>query len=248
MTEQTSDVRIINAQPLITPWVLAQELPMGEHRAAFVASARRRIEAALAGVDGRMVCIVGPCSVHDPQALLEFAERFKAATDPLCDALIPVLRVYFEKPRTRVGWKGLINDPYLDNSFKLNDGLRIARELLLSLNDSGLPTAGEYLDMIIAAKVVGDVDEAIAHIRQRGSNHTDCIITEDDNTADRFFERLDSAILMRNASTQFADGAEFGMGAEIGIATGKMHARGPVGATQLTSFKYLVTGDGTVRS
>lgn len=105
----------------------------------------------------------------------------------------------------------------------------------------------EYLDMDIAARVVPDIDAAIAHIRQYGSNHTDCIITEDDVAAERFFERLDSAILMRNASTQFADGGEFGMGAEIGIATGKMHARGPVGAEQLTSFKYIVTGDGTVR-
>ena len=106
----------------------------------------------------------------------------------------------------------------------------------------------EFLDMVIAAKVVDDVDEAIAHVRTYGSNHTDCIVTENDSTADRFFQRLDSAILMRNASTQFADGGEFGMGAEIGIATGKMHARGPVGAAQLTSFKYLVTGDGTIRS
>ncbi|MFT7594344.1 MAG: glutamate-5-semialdehyde dehydrogenase [Paracoccaceae bacterium] len=106
----------------------------------------------------------------------------------------------------------------------------------------------EFLDMIIAAKVVDGIDAAIAHIRQYGSNHTDCIITEDTATAAHFFERLDSAILMHNVSTQFADGGEFGMGAEIGIATGKMHARGPVGAMQLTSFKYLVTGDGTVRS
>ena len=106
----------------------------------------------------------------------------------------------------------------------------------------------EYLDMNIAAKVVKDIDEAIAHVRRYGSDHTDCILTEDDAAAARFFERLDSAILMRNASTQFADGGEFGMGAEIGIATGKMHARGPVGAEQLTSFKYLVEGDGTVRA
>jgi len=105
----------------------------------------------------------------------------------------------------------------------------------------------EYLDSIIAARVVDDIDAAIAHIRRHGSNHTDCILTEDDAAAERFFARLDSAILMRNASTQFADGGEFGMGAEIGIATGKMHARGPVGAEQLTSFKYLVTGDGAVR-
>jgi len=106
----------------------------------------------------------------------------------------------------------------------------------------------EFLDMIIAAKVVDGIDGAIAHIREFGSNHTDAIIAEDDSVADKFFRELDSAILMRNASTQFADGGEFGMGAEIGIATGKLHARGPVGAVQLTSFKYLVTGDGTVRS
>lgn len=106
----------------------------------------------------------------------------------------------------------------------------------------------EFLDMIIAAKLVDGVDEAIAHIRRYGSSHTEAILTENDATAARFFERLDSAILMRNASTQFADGGEFGMGAEIGIATGKMHARGPVGAEQLTSFKYLVTGNGTIRT
>ena len=105
----------------------------------------------------------------------------------------------------------------------------------------------EYLDSIIAAKEVKNASEAIEHIQKYGSNHTDCIITEDDDAAANFFARLDSAILMRNASTQFADGGEFGMGAEIGIATGKMHARGPVGAAQLTSFKYLVEGDGTVR-
>ncbi len=105
----------------------------------------------------------------------------------------------------------------------------------------------EYLDMIIAARVVPDLDAALGHIRRYGSNHTDCILTEDITVARRFMNELDSAIVMHNASTQFADGGEFGMGAEIGIATGKMHARGPVGAAQLTSFKYLVTGDGTVR-
>jgi glutamate-5-semialdehyde dehydrogenase len=105
----------------------------------------------------------------------------------------------------------------------------------------------EYLDMDIAARVVDGVAAAVAHIRQYGSQHTEAILTEDDAAAAYFFSRLDSAILMRNASTQFADGGEFGMGAEIGIATGKMHARGPVGAEQLTSFKYLVEGDGTVR-
>ena len=106
----------------------------------------------------------------------------------------------------------------------------------------------EFLDMKIAAKVIDNIDEAIAHIRKFGSNHTDCIITEDAKAVAHFFERLDSAILMHNASTQFADGGEFGMGGEIGIATGKMHARGPVGAAQLTSFKYLVSGNGAVRA
>jgi glutamate-5-semialdehyde dehydrogenase len=105
----------------------------------------------------------------------------------------------------------------------------------------------EFLDMVIAARLVDGVDGAIAHIRRYGSQHTDCILAEDDAAAARFFERLDSAILMRNTSTQFADGGEFGMGAEIGIATGKLHARGPVGAEQLTSFKYLVEGDGAIR-
>lgn len=105
----------------------------------------------------------------------------------------------------------------------------------------------EYLDMIIAARVVDDLDQAIGHIKTYGSEHTDCILTENADTAAAFLNRVDSAIVMHNASTQFADGGEFGMGAEIGIATGRLHARGPVGAAQLTSFKYKVRGDGTTR-
>ncbi|WCR11932.1 glutamate-5-semialdehyde dehydrogenase [Paracoccus stylophorae] len=105
----------------------------------------------------------------------------------------------------------------------------------------------EFLDMVMAARLVDGVEDAIAHIRRFGSQHTESILTENDATAQRFMAGLESAILMHNASTQFADGGEFGMGAEIGIATGKMHARGPVGAEQLTSFKYLVSGDGAIR-
>ena len=105
----------------------------------------------------------------------------------------------------------------------------------------------EFLDSKIAVRVVADLEEAINHIQSYSSSHTDCIITENLEVRDKFFSELDSAILMHNASTQFADGGEFGMGAEIGIATGKLHARGPVGTVQLTSFKYLVEGQGTTR-
>ena len=105
----------------------------------------------------------------------------------------------------------------------------------------------EYLDAIIALRVVDDIDEAMAHIRRHGSGHTEAIIAEDAGAAERFLNELDSSILLHNASTQFADGGEFGMGAEIGIATGRIHARGPVGAEQLTSYKYVVRGDGQTR-
>ncbi|MCA0043904.1 glutamate-5-semialdehyde dehydrogenase [Celeribacter litoreus] len=126
-------------------------------------------------------------------------------------------------------------------------------EAVMALVDSVTPATSEdwgreYLDSIIAAKVVADIDEAIEHIQTYSSSHTDCIISEDDASVQKFFTHLDSAILMHNSSTQFADGGEFGMGAEIGIATGKMHARGPVGAEQLTSFKYLVSSDGATRA
>jgi len=105
----------------------------------------------------------------------------------------------------------------------------------------------EYLDAIVAMRVVDDIDQAIAHIAAYGSGHTESIVTEDDTAAARFFREVDSAIVLQNASTQFADGGEFGMGAEIGIATGRVHARGPVGAEQLTSYKYVVRGSGQVR-
>jgi glutamate-5-semialdehyde dehydrogenase len=106
----------------------------------------------------------------------------------------------------------------------------------------------EFLDAIVAVKVVDDLDAAIEHVRRFGSGHTDAIVTDDAAAAERFLSELDSAILLHNASTQFADGGEFGMGAEIGIATGRIHARGPVGAAELTSYKYVVRGSGQTRA
>jgi glutamate-5-semialdehyde dehydrogenase len=106
----------------------------------------------------------------------------------------------------------------------------------------------EYLDAIVSIAVVDGPEEAMAHISRHGSGHTECIVTGDDEVAERFLASVDSAIVLHNASTQFADGGEFGMGAEIGIATGRIHARGPVGAEQLTSFKYVVRGTGQIRA
>ena len=146
MSRSTDDVRIGNARPLITPWVLADELPLPDSLAEGIADARRTIENILANKDPRVLAIVGPCSVHDPAALLDFARQFQALCEPLRDAIFPVLRVYFEKPRTVVGWKGLINDTDLDNSFHINRGLHLARKLLLDVNGMGLPAASEFLD------------------------------------------------------------------------------------------------------
>jgi glutamate-5-semialdehyde dehydrogenase len=152
----------------------------------------------------------------------------------------------------------LINKEILDSlgleivKMLLNAGVEVRADKELS-KISGTVAANnedwgkEFLDSKIAVKTVAHLDEAISHIQNFSSNHTDCIITENLEARDKFFAHLDSAILMHNASTQFADGGEFGMGAEIGIATGKLHARGPVGAVQLTSFKYLIEGQGTIR-
>lgn len=126
-----------------------------------------------------------------------------------------------------------------------DDNARSVVEGMIPASDEDWET--EYLDAILAIRVVDGIDAAISHIERHGSGHTECIVTEDQSAADRFLERVDSAILLHNASTQFADGGEFGMGAEIGIATGRIHARGPVGAMQLTSYKYVVRGTGQVR-
>lgn len=179
----------------------------------------------------------------DPEKVLKVVLNAKTRRTGICGSA-ECLLIHQDVART-IG-KGVIKA-------LIDAGVEVRADETLSQIEGTVPATQddwghEFLDMIIAAKTVPDIDGAIAHIRQYGSNHTDCIITEDDAAATKFMTRLDSAILMHNASTQFADGGEFGMGAEIGIATGKMHARGPVGAEQLTSFKYLVRGNGAVRS
>src|SRR5688500_9619730 len=149
MFRRTDDLRITEVRPLIPPAILLEEIPISERASNVVSEARLAIASALAGEDPRLVMVVGPCSIHDPKAGLDYAERLKPLADRFADHLIVVMRTYFEKPRTSVGWKGLINDPDLDESFHINKGLRLARKLLLDLNDLGLPTASEFLDIQI---------------------------------------------------------------------------------------------------
>lgn len=148
MQHQTDDVRISEIKELLPPVAVLEKFPATETASKTVFESRQAIHRILTGDDDRLLVVIGPCSIHDPAAALEYGKRLKALRDELKDQLEIVMRVYFEKPRTTVGWKGLINDPYLDNSCQINDGLRLGRKLLLDLNDMGLPTASEFLDMI----------------------------------------------------------------------------------------------------
>jgi len=148
MFESTDDLRIAQLKPLIPPAILMEELPVSKRASSTVASARRELDAILAGTDDRLAVVVGPCSIHDSTAALEYGGRLAEKAIALRDELCLVMRVYFEKPRTTVGWKGLINDPHLDDSFDINNGLRAARGLLVQLADMGLPTGSEFLDTI----------------------------------------------------------------------------------------------------
>ncbi|ALZ85560.1 MULTISPECIES: 3-deoxy-7-phosphoheptulonate synthase [Pseudomonas] len=143
-----NDLNIEANEPLITPEQLKQEIPLSDLAADTVAQGRQVIRDILDGKDHRLFVVIGPCSIHDIKAAHEYAERLKALAAQVSDSLYLVMRVYFEKPRTTVGWKGLINDPYLDDSFKIQDGLHIGRQLLLDLAEKGLPTATEALDPI----------------------------------------------------------------------------------------------------
>ena len=146
--EQIDDTRIAGIKDVIPPKDVLAEFPVSLAAAETIASTRDTIHRILYGEDDRLVVIVGPCSIHDPVAARDYATRLKKLRDELKDDLEIVMRVYFEKPRTSVGWKGLINDPHLDGSFHINEGLRIARHLLADINDMGVPAATEYLDLI----------------------------------------------------------------------------------------------------
>jgi 3-deoxy-7-phosphoheptulonate synthase len=146
MFRPTDDLRIRDVRPLIPPAILLEEIPISERASNVVADARAAVSNVIDGADPRLVVIVGPCSIHDTAAALEYAGRLKPIADRLAESLVILMRTYFEKPRTVVGWKGLINDPDLDESYHINKGLRLARRLLLDLNDLGVPTASEFLD------------------------------------------------------------------------------------------------------
>ena len=147
-TTRVDDVRIGAVRPLISPALLQDELPIPLGVQTLVEHSRAAIANILQGRDDRLLAIVGPCSIHNHEQAIEYAHRLKTAADALKDDLLIVMRVYFEKPRTTVGWKGYINDPKLDGSFRINEGLRRARELLLEVNGLGLPTATEFLDLL----------------------------------------------------------------------------------------------------
>lgn len=146
--QRTDDLRILAMKELTPPSHLIREFPCTEKAAATVADSRTAMHRILHGQDDRLIVVIGPCSIHDPKAALEYASRLVKERERFAGELEIVMRVYFEKPRTTVGWKGLINDPFMDNSFQINEGLHIARGLLHTINELGLPAATEFLDMI----------------------------------------------------------------------------------------------------
>ncbi|MBX2882144.1 MAG: 3-deoxy-7-phosphoheptulonate synthase [Granulosicoccus sp.] len=148
MQHEIDDIRITKTKELLSPSELIERVPVSDIASKVVFDARNDMRKILNGEDDRLAVVVGPCSIHDPDAALEYAELLKTKREELADDLLIIMRVYFEKPRTTVGWKGLINDPDLDNSFHINKGLEIARKVLLDINTLGLPAGVEYLDLI----------------------------------------------------------------------------------------------------
>jgi len=155
-SRKIDDVRISALRELITPLSLMDRTPLNEEFAERIFQTRSAIQRILAGDDPRLLIVVGPCSIHDPSAAIDYAGKLAGLSKIFAEKLLVVMRVYFEKPRTTVGWKGLINDPFLDNSFQINDGLEIARKLLLDIHREGLTAATEYLDMI-TPQFIGDL-------------------------------------------------------------------------------------------
>lgn len=156
-TSQTDDERILDITPLPPPEHLIRFFPIrGTAMEQLVVGTRQRIRRIIDGQDDRLLVIIGPCSIHDPAAALEYARRLVGQRERYADTLEIVMRVYFEKPRTTVGWKGLINDPYLDESYRIDEGLRIARQLLLDINRLGMPAGSEFLD-VISPQYIGDL-------------------------------------------------------------------------------------------
>ncbi|MGC3982945.1 MAG: 3-deoxy-7-phosphoheptulonate synthase [Steroidobacteraceae bacterium] len=156
-TSQTDDERVTEIRPLPPPEHLVRFFPIrGTTVEALITHTRQRIKQIMAGTDDRLLVIIGPCSIHDPAAAMEYAHKLRAMRERYADTLEVVMRVYFEKPRTTVGWKGLINDPGLDETFRIDEGLRIARQLLLDINKLGLPAGGEFLDTI-SPQYIGDL-------------------------------------------------------------------------------------------
>jgi 3-deoxy-7-phosphoheptulonate synthase len=156
MPYRTDDVRILETRELVTPRALIDQYPLAPESAHLIYDTRQNFHHILNGHDDRLVVISGPCSIHDPAAALEYAQRLKGISAAYEGSLLVIMRVYFEKPRTTLGWKGLINDPFLDGSFQINEGLRRARKLLCDINSLGLPAATEFLDMI-TPQYIGDL-------------------------------------------------------------------------------------------
>jgi len=156
-TSQTDDARIKDITVLPPPEHLIRFFPIhGTPVESLISDTRRRVHDIMAGTDDRLLVVIGPCSIHDPVAALEYARQLKTQREKYADTLEIVMRVYFEKPRTTVGWKGLINDPYLDESFRIDEGLRMARQLLIEINRLGLPAGSEFLD-VISPQYLGDL-------------------------------------------------------------------------------------------
>src|SRR5215510_11355938 len=148
MSYRTDDLRIKEIKELAPPGHVLREFPISEQASEITYQTRQAIHRILHGADDRLLVVIGPCSIHDTTAAIEYGRRLKAERDRLSADLLIVMRVYFEKPRTTVGWKGLINDPHLDGSFQINEGLRTGRKLLVELNAMGMPAGVEYLDVI----------------------------------------------------------------------------------------------------